>query len=429
MLAARNPRRGASLVPPVPPAGNPMAVATRAPAPGHRAAFLPAARRTGTAAPEPRTAVPTARWRIRPSPRLLAFIAIVVVPILLTASYLFAVASDQYVAEFRFTLNSAEAPRLEPAALLTGLTAPAPPAALESQVLVQYIRSRAIVDRIDAALDLRRLFSPPRADWWSRLPLPATIEELVRYWKGQVDPVYDTANGTVTVRVRAFEPGEALRLADAVVAACEALVNELSQRSRNDALAHASAELTQAEDRLKNVLARTRTFRDREGLIDPARAAEAGGTLAARLRGELVKANTHLAILRGYMRDEAPSIQVLTARIRAIEAQLRSLGAEMTDPEGGRADRLSRRLEEYERIEAERRFAEASYQLALRAVEQTRANADRQRVFIASFVPPSLPEEALYPRRWRTLGTVALIAFALWGIGGLAAQSVREHLS
>jgi capsular polysaccharide transport system permease protein len=129
------------------------------------------------------------------------------------------------------------------------------------------------------------------------------------------------------------------------------------------------------------------------------------------------------------MRDEAPSIQVLTARVRAIETQLRSLGAEMTDPEEARPDRLTRRLADYEQIEVERRFAEASYQLALRTVEQARANANRQRVFIASFVPPSLPEEALYPRRWRTLATVALIAFAVWGIGGLAAQSVREHLS
>ncbi|MGE0260464.1 MAG: hypothetical protein AB7T18_17095 [Alphaproteobacteria bacterium] len=360
---------------------------------------------------------------------LLAFLVVVAVPTLLTAFYLFAVASDQYVAEFRFALNSAEPARFEPAALLSGLTAPAPPAALESQILVQYIGSRAIVDRIDPALDLRRLFSTPRADWWSRLPLPATIEELVRYWKGQIDPVYDTANGTVTVRVRAFDPGEALRLAEAVVAACEALVNELSLRSRNDALVHANTELAQAEGRLKTALARTRAFRDREGVIDPARAAEAGGMLAARLRDELVKANTDLAILKGYMRDEAPPVQVLAARIRAIETQLRSLGAEMTDPEEARSDRLTRRLADYEQIEAERRFAEAAYQLALRSVEQARANADRQRVFIASFVPPRPPEEALYPRRWRTLGTVALIAFALWGIGGLAAQSVREHLS
>ena len=65
------------------------------------------------------------------SPRLLAFVAIVVVPTILTASYLFAAASDQYVAEFRFTLNSADAPRLDAASLLSGLTAPTPPAALE----------------------------------------------------------------------------------------------------------------------------------------------------------------------------------------------------------------------------------------------------------------------------------------------------------
>jgi capsule polysaccharide export protein KpsE/RkpR len=43
-------------------------------------------------------------------------------------------------------------------------------------------------------------------------------------------------------------------------------------------------------------------------------------------------------------------------------------------------------------------------------------------------VPPSLPEDALYPRRWRALGIVALVAFALWSIGGLIIQSVRDHL-
>ena len=363
------------------------------------------------------------------SPRLLAFIAIVVVPTVLAAFYLFAAASDQYVAEFRFTLNSADAPRLDAASLLTGLTTPTPPAALELQILVQYIGSRAIVDRIDAALDLRRLFSPPHADWWSRLSMPATIEDAGAVLEGTGRSGLRPANGTVTVRVRAFDPDDALRLAEAVVASCEALVNELSLRSRHDALVHANAELAQAEDRLKTALARIRAFRDREGLIDPARAAEANGVLAARLRDDLARANTDLTILKRYMRDDAPSIQVLTARIRAIESQQRSLAAEMTDPEEARSDRLTRRLGEYEQIESERRFAEASYQLALRGVEQARANADRQRVFIASFVPPSLPEEPLYPRRWRTLGTVALIAFALWGIGGLAVQSMREHLS
>jgi capsular polysaccharide transport system permease protein len=364
----------------------------------------------------------------RQSLRVVSFVAVVLMPVAIVAAYFFAVAADQYVAEFRFTLSTIEPPRLDPLSLLAGNAAPSP-VAVESQILVQYIASRAMVDEADAALDLRRLFSPPQADWWARPPQPATVEELVYYWKGQVDPFYDPASGAVAVRVRAFAPADALRLAQTIVAACERLVNELSARARRDALHHAEAVLVQAESRLKSALAEIRAFRDREGLIDPARTAETTGLLSARLRDDLVRAKADLATLKTYMRDDAPTVKVLKARIRSLEAQRTSLAREMTDPDATRSDTLSRVLGSYEQLESERKFAEASYQLALRGLDQARANADRQRVFIASFVPPRLPEEALYPRRWRTLGTAALIAFALWAIGGLAVQSVRDHLA
>lgn len=424
-LAQRPPRAPEAAPPPSLPGGQPVAVANTT-ALATRASNQPV-----PVLPDRRIPWPAGRAsgpHSRLSLRLLSFVALVVMPTAIAASYYFAIAADQYVTEFRFTLSSADAPRFDPLSLLAGNTAQSP-TALESQILVQYITSRALVDRIDGSLDLRRLFSAPEADWWSRLPQSASVEELVGYWKGQVDPFYDPANGTVTVRVRAFAPADSLRLAEAIVAACEKLVNELSLRARHDALHHAEAELAQAEARLKTVLGEIRAFRDREGLIDPARTAEATGLLATRLRDELIKAKTDLATLKGYMRDDAPSIKVLTARIRSLETQRRLLAREMTDPDKARSDTLSRALGTYEQLESERKFAEAAYQLALRGLDQARGNADRQRVFIASFVPPSLPEEALYPRRWRSLGTAALIAFALWGIGGLAAQSVRDHLT
>jgi capsular polysaccharide transport system permease protein len=331
------------------------------------------------------------------------------------------------VSEFRFSLSSIDPPRLDPLSLLAG-NASHSPAGMESQIVVQYITSRAIVDQLDASLDLRRMFSPPEADWWARLPRPTSIEALVLYWRGQVDPFYDPANGTVVVRVRAFTPAEALQLAKAIVAGSEQLVNELSARARHDTVRNAEAEVAQAEARLKTVLADIRAFRDREGLIDPGKTAEATGTLAARLRDELVRTNADLTTLKSYMRDDAPAVKVLKARIRSIETQQRVVAHDLTDPDRSRNDTLSRQLGSYEQLESERRFAEAAYQHALQGLDQARANADRQQVYIASFVPPSLPEEALYPRRWRTLGVVALIAFALWAIGGLAVQSIRDHL-
>src|SRR4029077_6507537 len=299
---------------------------------------------------------------------------------------------------------------------------------LESQIVVQYITSRAIVDQLDGSLNLRQMFSPPEADWGARLPRPTSIEALVLYWRGQGDPFFDPANGTVVVRGRGFTATEALRLAQAIVAASEQLVNDLSARARRDAVRNAEAEVTQAETRLKAVLGEIRAFRDREGLIDPGKTADATGTIAARLRDELVRSNAELSTLKSYMRDDAPAVKVVKARIRSLETQQRVVARDLTDPDRSRTDTLSRQLGSYEQLESERRFAEAAYQHALHGLDQARANADRQQVYIASFVPPSLPEEALYPRRWRALGVVALVAFALWPIGCLAVQSIRDHL-
>lgn len=82
----------------------------------------------------------------------------------------------------------------------------------------------------------------------------------------------------------------------------------------------------------------------------------------------------------------------------------------------------------YEELESERRFAETAYQHALEALDRARMDADRQQIYVADFVPPSLPEEALYPRRLRSVGIVFLAAFVVWAIGGLTVRSVRDHL-
>src|SRR4051812_33049987 len=98
----------------------------------------------------------------RLSPRTLSFAAVVLLPIALVASYFLLIAADQYVAEFRFSLTTAAAPRLDPLSLLTGNPS-REPAALESQTVVQSLTSRAIVDELGTTLNLRRMFSPPQA--------------------------------------------------------------------------------------------------------------------------------------------------------------------------------------------------------------------------------------------------------------------------
>jgi capsular polysaccharide transport system permease protein len=357
----------------------------------------------------------------------LSFVIVVVLPAVIAAAYYFLVAADQYVAEFRFALRSAEPERHDPALFLQESIGPSV-MGLDSHVVVQYIASRAIIDDLSATLDLRQMFSRSEADWPVRLDLPVSIEELVQYWKRQVDAFFDPTNGTIVVKARAFEPQDALRLAEGILASSERLVNDLSARARRDALRDAEEEVGRAEKRLKSALSRLREFRDKEGIIDPRKTADATVALAGRVRDELVRADTELSTLKHYMRDDAPSIKMLEARVQSLEAQRRAVESEVTDTEKTRSAALSRVMGSYEQLESERTFAENTYQHALQSLDRSRINADRQQVYLATFVQPTLPEEALYPRRLRSFAVVSGMAFVVWIIGGFILQSVRDHL-
>jgi capsular polysaccharide transport system permease protein len=357
---------------------------------------------------------------------LLSFLIVVALPVAIAGIYYLFVAADQYVVEFRFGVRSVEPLSIGLGGLF-GSLAPSPIAA-DSSAVVQYVESRAVTDDLGKTLDLQAIFSHPEADWFARLHPPLPVEELVRYWRGQVDAFYDATDRSITVTVRAFTPRDSLLVARGVLAAAERLVNDLSARARHDTLAHAQQDLGNAERRLDNVLLRLRAFRDTEGVIDPRQTANATEARAGRLRDELVQAQTELAQLEHYMSGDAPALSLLRARIKALTAEERSVAGEITSAEQSRARILSRLMTSYEELESERHFAETAYQHALQALDRARRDADRQQVYLATFVRPSLPEEALYPRRLLSIGVVFLAAFAIWAIGGLVVQSIRDHL-
>jgi capsular polysaccharide transport system permease protein len=371
--------------------------------------------------------IPEQVERRRPSLHWLSFILVVVLPTAIAALYFFLIAADQYVVEFRFGLRSVT-PARNAAAVLLQQSLATSQAGLDSYAIVQYAESRAIIDDLDRRLDLRAMFTRPESDWPARLHLPASIEQLVRYWRGQIDTFYDATDGTITIRARAFRPQDAFALARAIAGSCERLVNSLSERAREDALRDSKDEVARGETRLEAALGRLRAFRDKEGVIDPHKNAASTLALSGRLHDELVHSEAELSALQTYLHGDAPSVRLLEAKIRSLAARERAVAGAVTTGDKPAAPGLSRLISSYDELAAERNFAETAYRHALAALDRARENANRQQVYLAVFVAPSLPEEALYPNRLRTVAIVLLAAFAVWGIGSLIVHSIRDHL-
>ena len=85
-------------------------------------------------------------------------------------------------------------------------------------------------------------------------------------------------------------------------------------------------------------------------------------------------------------------------------------------------------MEQYETLLLDRKFAQERYGSALVTLESARVEASRKQRYLVAFVPPSLQDESLAPRRVWNTATVFLGAFLIHAIGSLIWAAVKEHI-
>jgi capsular polysaccharide transport system permease protein len=340
---------------------------------------------------------------------------------------LYAVASDQYVAEMKLGIRAPDARNNDATAVFQGASV-ASQIGLDSYVLVQFMQSREFVDRLQERVPLRAMFDAATIDPIARLPKEASAERLVEYWRGMVDPFFDMTNGTITVRVRAFSAPDALRLATEIEAICDKLIADMTAQLRAETMAMAEAQTARAEARLKAVLRQREELRSRDGAVDPGKIAEGAIKAAAQLRDQLGRANAELTSMQRYkLSENSPQILNQRNRIAGLEQEIAAIEQQSAAIAMG-GSTLGRSTTAFEELESEQQIAEKVLTSSLESLERSRLSAGRQGTYLIPFVHASLPEEALYPRRARSIAVVFLAGFALWATLWLGGSAIREHI-
>ncbi|MBI1980730.1 MAG: hypothetical protein HYS63_04090 [Methylocystis sp.] len=359
---------------------------------------------------------------------LASFAACVVAPFLVASIYWGLIASKQYVTETKFALRAGEASSLD---LLSGgaIGSQASRQMQDAQVLVNFIRSRGMVEALDKKIGLRAMFSRPGVDYFSSFDPDDPIEELEKYWKRRVDASIDLMSNIISVNVRAFTPSDSLAISQNIAELSERVVNELSTRSRRDALAQARTELTRAEAQLKNSTGAMRDARNAEGVLDAPAAAEAINKIINTLRLELSHTEEDLALHGDSESLDSPQARLLTARVQSLKSQIDDYSTQIASGGEKAAGSLAQRAGVLSRHQVELNLAQQRYALAVAAFENARVDLETQRAYLISFLRPTLAEKSLYPRRWiewaiivapATIGWLALLAVAFL---------VRDHMA
>ncbi len=290
--------------------------------------------------------------------------------------------------------------------------------AQDTLITNEYIHSRPMIEAIEAKLPIREWFSRDSIDYFSRFDAEKPIEKFLRYWKRRVGVDVESGSGIMSLTVEAFDPDESLAIAKAVMTEAERMVNDLSVKAREDAVAESSRELKIAEDRMTKIRLAMRDLRNREGVLDAQKSNEANLKIVSELRAARINLAVQLAIGQRDLGPESRRIIDIKQQIKDLDENIARIERQSAsqDPEQKRL--LSDALTRFEALENDRKNAEKYYQQVLTAHERARIVAARQIEFFSPIVEPVKAESSVEPRR------ILLISLVTAGAAVLFAASM-----
>ena len=354
-----------------------------------------------------------------------SFLMMVLLPAFLVAYYLFFIAADQYESRVGFAVRAEETQSALD--VLGGLSGLSSASSSDTDILYEYIQSQEMVERMDAQLDLRTMFTQPENDPVFALADEVSIEELVDYWPRMMKVYYDNGSGLIEVRAFAFTAEEAQQLSAAVYGEASRKINALSAIARADATRYAAEERDKAIERLIAARKALTAFRIETQIVDPSAdiAGQMGllNTLQARLAEALIEQD----VLLDSSREGDPRLQQVMLRIEVIEARISAERKKLGVGNGEGQHSYAQVVGEFEELQVDLQFAETAYLTALGSYDAAVAEAQRTSRYLTTYLSPTGPETATAPLRLLLTLLVAGFLLVSWFILLLIYYSLRDR--
>lgn len=357
--------------------------------------------------------VPSAKWRLRHKWVAGSFVLCVLVPLVISAWYLYTRAADQYASTVAFSVRSEEPGNgLE---MLGGIAELSGSGANDSDVLYDYLISQQFVGEAEQAIGLSRLWSDPENDVIFGYNASGTIEDLLKHWRLMVDVSHDAARGIIEVRARAFSPEAAVAINNVVLQASTDLINQINGVAREDLVRYALEDLQRAKGQLATARQDLTRFRIENNIVDPMVDAAQKSSQIARLDEQLTQALIDVEMLSGNTRVGDTRLAQAEQRARVIRKRIAQERAGISSGanEVGRAN-MAQLFGEYERLVVDVEFAELRYRSSRASFDAALSETRRKTRYLAAHVHPTEPQKSMFPRRAVILSMIGGALILAW---------------
>ena len=376
-------------------------------------------------------APPALRARIKFRHRLIfiSFLMWVMAPNLIAAWYLWERATNRYISVAGFSVHTENISSA--VEMLGGIAKLSGSGSSDEDILQKFIQSTEIVQKIDASIDLRHIWSKgdPDKDPIFNYHPPGTIEDLTSFWNRMVTVYKDSSTGLIDLEVQAFSPTDARDIALAIYHESSILINRLSDIAREDTTRSTMEELRSAAKRLNEARAAVFKFRNKNQIIFPESTIQIQSGVIMSLETELADVLIEIDMLKQITTVKDPRHKQAARRRAIIEKRLiqERLKFGIGNMAGANKNVFAEVVGEYENLSVGLQFAEQSYALALAAYDSAVSESRRQTRYLATHINPTLPEASMLPNRPLMLAFTFIFSMVTWSIMATLGYSIRDR--
>jgi len=332
------------------------------------------------------------------------------------------IASDRYVSRAQLVIKQADQIKMLPDALsMLGIGG----SNHEDVLLTQdYLQSPDLLAKLDKELSLKAHYQSSKVDFFSRLPSNVSQEEFIKYYRNHLTLRLDDTSGVLTIELQAFDPAYGQRVVSLMLKESEGFINRLGHQVALEQLTFVEKEVDRAYQRVQAEKAKVLDFQNSHHLLSPETTSSARLGVVSQIEGELAQQQAQLKQLRSYMKETAPAVVSVQARVNALNEQLEQEKARLT---GVDKDAMNEVTAQYMDVQTQATLAADLYKTGLISLEQARVEAYRKLKHLLVVSQPTLAQDAEYPRRLYNLATIGVLLCLLYGLIVMGLATLREH--
>ncbi|MEM8699903.1 MAG: hypothetical protein AAGF44_12070, partial [Pseudomonadota bacterium] len=298
--------------------------------------------------------------------------------------------------------------------------------AQDAVAVEKFILSRDVLRRLEDEHGFIAHYKDPDFDYFHRLSADTSFEEAFELYNKMVKVTFDPTEGVLLLAVKAADPVDAQRFGQAIIDYSEEMVDQLSDRLRQDALSTAVSKREETEGRVKRAREAVAELRNQQEVFSIPAEVERKLSIVTQLEVQLVEKQNSLQNRRQFAPESDSRIQALLVEISTLERRIADMKSEITSATGDTQSLAGQNIA-LEGALAELEIAMTIMTAAIQAEQTAEAEANRQHRYLALVDSPSMPDKSSYPKKLQTLALFFLIFLGGYILLTLTISLIREQ--